>query len=82
MSGLSTHALDLVFGGPAARLRIDFLRKSDSGFVPVKTLHTNAEGRTDELFLTAAEMAIGKYQFVFHMGDYFRGRGLQPDERP
>ena len=82
MAGLSTHALDLVFGGAAANLRIDFLRQSNGGFGAVKTLTTNADGRTDELFLTRSEMAIGKFQLVFHVGAYFRARGAVEGERP
>jgi len=82
MGGLSTHALDLVFGGAAADLRIDFLHLNAGRFEPVKILTTNADGRTDELFLAPAEMAIGTYQFVFHVGAYFRARGAVQGDRP
>jgi 5-hydroxyisourate hydrolase len=82
MSGLSTHALDLVFGGPAVGMQVAFYRRGEGSYRLVKTLRTNAEGRTDEPVLDAAEMAVGRYQFVFHVGDYFVHRGLQLPSPP
>jgi hydroxyisourate hydrolase len=76
MGGLSTHALDLTTGGPAVGMRVAFFAHRDGDYRHVKTLVTNAEGRTDELFLDAATMAVGRYQLVFHMGDYFAFRGV------
>lgn len=76
MSGLTTHALDLVSGGPAAGMRIEFHVGEGAAYRLVKTLVTNGEGRTDTPFLEAAEMAVGRYQFVFHLGNYFARRGV------
>ena len=76
MRGLSTHALDISAGEPAAGMTIAFYKHEGGGYRLAKTLVTNAEGRTDELFLDAASMAIGRYQFVFHVGDYFASRGI------
>lgn len=37
----------------------------------VKTLATNADGRTDELMLGPEEMREGEYELSFHLGAYF-----------
>src|SRR5262245_43100293 len=76
MGGLSTHVLDLASGAPAAGMRIDFAVRDGEQYRHVKTVLTNREGRTDELFLDAAQMAVGRYRFVFHAGDYLAARGL------
>ncbi len=76
MGGLTTHALDLVHGGPAAGLQIDFFIQQDGRYVLHKTHITNAEGRTDALFLSADEMQAGRYQFLFHLGAYFARSAL------
>ncbi len=69
MSGkLSTHVLDLVRGGPAAGMRIDFA--AADGTI-LKTLSTNADGRTDSPVLAAEEMRAGIFELCFHVGAYF-----------
>ena len=77
---LSTHVLDTVAGRPAAGVRIDLLRFDEGGSVALKTVHTNADGRTDSPLLDAGELAIGRYELVFHMGDYYRGCGVELTE--
>lgn len=74
MGKLSTHVLDTMRGLPAAGLRIE-LRRMPSGEV-VKTLHTNADGRTDELVLGPGEIVAGDYELAFHLGDYFGERAF------
>ena len=67
---LSTHVLDTVRGKPAAGLTITLSRAGQL----LKTVKTNADGRTDAPLLAAAEMATGEYELVFHVGDYFGSR--------
>jgi hydroxyisourate hydrolase len=74
MGKLSTHVLDTMRGCPAAGLRIE-LRRLPSGEL-VKALVTNADGRTDELFLGPEEIAAGDYEFAFHLGEYFGERAF------
>ncbi len=78
---LSTHVLDLVTGKPAAGLRIELSRLSPSP-APVKSVVTNADGRTDAPLLGPSEMAAGTYQIEFHVAEYFRARGIAPDGVP
>lgn len=70
MSGkLSTHVLDLRAGKPAAGMRID-LRDLQLGTL-LKSVHTNADGRTDAPLLAGDELHATEYELLFHVGDYF-----------
>jgi 5-hydroxyisourate hydrolase len=66
---LSTHVLDLQSGRPAAGLRIE-LRALPGGLL-LKTVATNADGRTDEPLLAADALAAGEYELTFHVGAYY-----------
>jgi 5-hydroxyisourate hydrolase len=37
----------------------------------LKTVSTNADGRTGEPLLSAEEMKVGEYELIFYVGDYF-----------
>ncbi len=71
---LSTHVLDLTLGKPAAGMTVELWRRG-AGPVRVKTVTTNADGRTDAPLLGEAEMAAGDYELVFHVRRYFAARG-------
>ncbi|MSQ19860.1 MAG: hydroxyisourate hydrolase [Betaproteobacteria bacterium] len=75
MGHLSTHVLDTANGQPAAGMRIDFSERRDGQYVLVKTLHTNADGRTDRPVLQDTDMRVGEFELSFHVADYFRRRG-------
>jgi 5-hydroxyisourate hydrolase len=74
---LSTHVLDLTTGLPASGLRIE-LRRHAPGAAPecVKTVITNADGRTDAPLLNAEEIAAGSYELVFDVAPYYTARGV------
>lgn len=67
---LSTHVLDLTTGRPAAGLRIE-LWKNDGKHTMLKAVTTNLDGRTDAPLLAGAEMAVGSYELLFFVKDYF-----------
>ena len=83
MGKLSTHVLDTASGQPAAGVSVD-LRRIDgpAGTTLIKSLHTNQDGRTDELLLDAETIAVGQYELLFHVGDYFRQLGMAVSEPP
>jgi len=64
---LSTHVLDTMHGRPATNLQIELY---SSGKL-LKTVHTNADGRTDQPLLTGDDLKVGEYELVFNIGDYF-----------
>ncbi len=73
---LSTHVLDTTRGRPAAGLRLNLYRldpspTSHDSRVLLKTVHTNAEGRTDEPLLVGDAVQRGVYEIVFAVGPYF-----------
>lgn len=71
MSGqLTTHVLDTAHGRPAAGMTIELWAAG----ALVRSVVTNADGRTDTPLLPPAEMAVGEYEIVFHVGAYFGER--------
>ncbi len=72
MAGISTHVLDNYTGRPGAGMRIDFSsRQADGRWKLVKTMTTNADGRTDGPLLAGADLAVGSYELLFFVKDYF-----------
>ena len=75
---LTTHVLDTAHGRPAAGMRIDLHRAAGEGWTLLKSVVTNAHGRTDEPLLVAAGFQTGNYQLTFHVAEYFASTG-NPD---
>ena len=72
---LSTHVLDIAQGRPAQGVQIELWHLTGENRKLLKTVHTNADGRTDQPLLAAEEMQAGRYELVFYVGDYFAGKG-------
>jgi 5-hydroxyisourate hydrolase len=72
MSTLSTHVLDTARGCPAAGMKIELWSLDQSALL--KTVTTNADGRTDSPLLAGNEFASGSYELIFYVGDYFSER--------
>ena len=73
--GLTTHMLDTGAGRPAAGVRIDLSRDLGAGWEPVCSVVTDADGRSPGPLLDAASIAVGRYELVFHLAEYFRRTG-------
>ena len=69
MARLSTHVLDTANGRPAAGMRVQLYVCEPRRLV--KTVTTNADGRTDEPLLAGDALAAGVYELVFGVADYF-----------
>jgi 5-hydroxyisourate hydrolase len=74
---LSTHVLDTARGCPAPGVRIDLARIDGSQRVELKTVFTNADGRTDAPLLSGKALTEGQYELVFCAGDYLRAQGAE-----
>lgn len=74
---LTTHVLDTARGQPAMALRIELYRIT-GGREKLADVMTNQDGRTSAPILEGDDFATGKYELVFHAGDYLRGTS-QPD---
>ena len=84
MGRISTHVLDTTRGRPAAGVGVEVARlQSDGGWLKLKSVTTNADGRTDEPLLTGPALVAGTYMLSFSVGDYFRGQaGAAAGEPP
>ncbi|MFN3890827.1 MAG: hydroxyisourate hydrolase [Beijerinckiaceae bacterium] len=82
MGRLSTHVLDTHSGRPAAGLKIELYNLAPGVERLVKAAVTNSDGRTDAPLLSGDEYQAGVYELRFHVGDYFRARGLDLPEPP
>ncbi len=67
---LTTHVLDTVRGVPAGGMRIDLHRVDGDARTHLRTVETNADGRTDTPLLPRDEFAPGVYELTFHAGAY------------
>lgn len=67
MGRLTTHVLDTATGRPAEGMTIT-LRSGDG--TEIKTVVTNADGRVDSPLLIGADLIVGTYELLFHVGEY------------
>ena len=74
MGQLTTHILDTAQGKPAAGVRIELFEMTGT---PVKLteLRTNTDGRCASPLLAGDAFKPGRYQLVFHVGEYFAAQG-------
>jgi len=74
---LSTHVLDTHSGKPAAGISVVLTELSDLGEARmVARAVTNSDGRTDQPLIGGRPVPIGRYELMFHVGEYFAGRGV------
>jgi 5-hydroxyisourate hydrolase len=76
---LTTHVLDTARGCPVQGMRIDLYRIAATQRTLVRTLFTNADGRTDTQILPVDEFAPGEYELLFHAGAYLDAHGTPPE---
>lgn len=79
---LSTHVLDTHAGRPAQGVKVELFECGAAGPQRLAEATTNAEGRTDQPLLAGAPLRIGTYDLIFHMGAYFRARGVLDSGQP
>ena len=82
MGKLTTHVLDTAHGRAAVNMKIEFSVLDGAVWTPLITIHTNAEGRTDEPLLASDAMRAGQYQLMFHVAGYFRRAGVTLPDPP
>lgn len=82
MGRLSTHVLDTRTGRPAAGMQIDFSLLENGAWRRLKSVRTNADGRTDEPLMAGEAMRTGEFKLVFHVAEYYRGQGLELPQPP
>ena len=82
MGKLTTHVLDTAGGKAAAGMKVELSVLEGSGWKILKTLLTNADGRTDAPLLEGAALQKGQYRLVFDVAAYYKGLGTKLPEPP
>ena len=68
---LTTHVLDTARGCPAEGMKIELFQVAEDARKLLRTVTTNADGRTDNQILPSDDFQTGTYELVFHAGEYF-----------
>lgn len=70
---LTTHVLDTAHGCPAAGMAITLwaIAPDTSAKTLIKSVQTNADGRTDTPLLMEDDFKVGVYELTFEVGAYF-----------
>ena len=76
---LSTHILDTMSGKPAAGVCVKLYAVDGESRRLLTETVTNADGRTDAPVLGGGAMAVGVYELLFDVSDYFASRGIKSD---
>ncbi len=80
---LTTHVLDTAHGCPAAGLTIELWRIDQSqASALIKTVTTNADGRTDAALLADADLKAGTYELRFAVDAYFSSKVSELPDPP
>ena len=79
---LTTHVLDTARGCPAAGMAVELWSLDGAQPKLIKSVRTNADGRTEPPLLSGAEMRAGRYEVVFCVGDYFTAQREPQDKVP
>lgn len=77
MGQLTTHVLDISAGLPASGLLIEVQEWPPSATSrPVVHATTGLDGRPATPLLFGEDLRAGRYALTYHIGSYFRGRGI------
>lgn len=81
---LTTHVLDTAQGRPAANLAIELwaVDVASEQKTLLKTIRTNADGRTNSPLLVGDELHVGLYELVFAVGEYFAQHAMKMSDPP
>ena len=83
MAGLTTHVLDVSRGQPAEGVRVELYELAvGSDRKLIADVMTNADGRTDKPLMSADQARAGRFELIFHAGDYFRSRRAELADPP
>ena len=77
MGKLTTHVLDTAQGRPAEGMAVELWAVGNGrSRTLLKSVRTNADGRTSEPLLAEGAFRPGTYELVFAVGDYFAGQAV------
>jgi 5-hydroxyisourate hydrolase len=79
---LSTHALDMHSGKQAAGMRIAFSKLNGDKWELIKTVTADEDGRVKDQLLDSKTIAVGKYELLFYVGEYYKKSGIKMTDPP
>ncbi len=79
---VTTHVLDMMMGKSGQGMRIDLSVLEGDRYRLIKTFTTNENGRTDEPMLSGNAIAVGRYEMMFYIADYYKKLGVQLPDPP
>jgi len=82
MARLSMHMLDTFSGEGAGAIRVDFSRLEGGVYKLIRTITTDAVGRTPEPLFSGDTIPTGSYELAPHVGEYYAGRGVKVGDGP
>ena len=81
MGQLTTHVLDTALGKPGAGIRVELYSVAPQRRL-VAHARTNDDGRCDAPLLQGDAFRTGRWELVFHVGEYFADAALALPEPP
>jgi len=79
---LTTHVLDTAAGAPAEGMSVQLFRRDNAQVDLIRSIVTNADGRSPGPLLAGTTFGIGRYRLVFRVAAYFRARGVALPDPP
>ena len=71
MGRLTTHVLDTARGLPGAGITVSVFRVEGYARQLLRSVITNKDGRCDAPLLEGADLAVGIYELMFNLTEYF-----------
>ena len=72
MTKLTTHVLDIYSGKPGKGIKVDLFFFNGENKEKINTIVLNNDGRSDKPLAENDKFKSGKYELVFHIGNYFQ----------
>ena len=79
MTKLTTHVLDFYFGKPGKGISVELYYLNNSERKKITSVKLNNDGRADSPLAEGKNFIKGKYELVFHIGDYFKNISFAND---
>ena len=79
MTKLTTHVLDVYSGKPGKGILVELFYINNSERKKLTSTKLNDDGRTNSPLVEGDIFVKGKYELVFHIGDYFKNISLAND---
>ena len=79
MTKLTTHVLDVYSGKPGNGISVELYYLNKSERKKITSVRLNNDGRSDSPLVDGKNFIKGKYELVFHIGDYFKNISLAND---